>query len=206
MKRVGDDGAVCECERCSELSVDFGEQDGLRRRRGAVKLGQPCQRPLIGRRSESKRHAPVSVDSPSWLRSVVREPVSVGGSAEVIRLCSREGYVELRQHHVSSFQSQVDAASRMDLTERPQPQRRESRRACLEALHDHGHRPRYWPPAGRRRQRRRHWSAPPPRRSKAGFPIAGQRRGQRQQIWRREPEIGQRVVDRGQRSNGLGTC
>ena len=39
MKRVGDDGAVCECERCSELSVDFGEQDGLRRRRRAVELG-----------------------------------------------------------------------------------------------------------------------------------------------------------------------
>jgi hypothetical protein len=33
MKRVGDDRAVCECERCSDLSVDFGEQDGLRWRR-----------------------------------------------------------------------------------------------------------------------------------------------------------------------------
>jgi hypothetical protein len=33
MKRDGDDGAVGECERCSELPVDFGEQDGLRWRR-----------------------------------------------------------------------------------------------------------------------------------------------------------------------------
>jgi hypothetical protein len=42
IKRVRDDGAARECERRSELSVDLGEQDRLRRRLGAVKLGQPC--------------------------------------------------------------------------------------------------------------------------------------------------------------------
>ena len=64
MKRVGDERAVCECERCAELSIDFGHQDGQHWRRGAVELGQSCERPLIGQGCESKRHAPVSRDRP----------------------------------------------------------------------------------------------------------------------------------------------
>ena len=63
MKRVGDDGAVGEGERCSELSVDFGEQDGLRGRGGAVELGQSCERLVISRGPESKRHAPCRIST-----------------------------------------------------------------------------------------------------------------------------------------------
>jgi hypothetical protein len=112
MERVGDDGAVGERERCSELSVDFGEQDRLRRRRGAVDLGQAYDPLLIGGGRKSKRHAPVSRDSPSWLGSALRERVSVGSSAEVIRLCSSEGNVESWGNHVVSFQPQRLAACR----------------------------------------------------------------------------------------------
>jgi hypothetical protein len=36
MKRIGDNGAATYRERGSELSVHFGEQDGLGGRRGAV--------------------------------------------------------------------------------------------------------------------------------------------------------------------------
>jgi hypothetical protein len=109
VKRVGDDGAVGEGERCSELSVDFDEQDGLRGRCGAVKLGQSCERPVITPGAESKRHAPFDLN---WLSSAVREPVSVGSSAEVIRVCVSEGRVEFRENHVLSFQPQVRAARR----------------------------------------------------------------------------------------------
>jgi hypothetical protein len=49
MKRVGDDGAIGECERCSELSVDLGEENGLRRRCGAVERGKSRERPVISR-------------------------------------------------------------------------------------------------------------------------------------------------------------
>ena len=84
MKRVGDDGAVGECERCSELSVDFGEQDGLRRGCGAVKLGQSCERRLIGRGPASKRHAAFGRNA-AWLSSAGSD-ASVGSSAEVIPL------------------------------------------------------------------------------------------------------------------------
>lgn len=49
MKRVGDDGAVGECERCSELSVDLGEENGLRRRCGAVEPGKSRERRVISR-------------------------------------------------------------------------------------------------------------------------------------------------------------
>jgi hypothetical protein len=74
MKRVGDDGSPDQCERCSELAVDLGEQDKLHRRRGAVKLGQPCQRRLISRGPESKHHAPFNHSGLSWLSTAVREP------------------------------------------------------------------------------------------------------------------------------------
>jgi hypothetical protein len=39
MERIGDDGAVGECERCEELSVDFGGQDRVCRRCRVVELG-----------------------------------------------------------------------------------------------------------------------------------------------------------------------
>ncbi len=81
IERVRDDGAVGECERRSELSVNVGEQDRLRRRCGAVKLGQSCQRPLISQRPESKRDAPFSRNRTLRLSSVVRESMSVGSSA-----------------------------------------------------------------------------------------------------------------------------
>jgi hypothetical protein len=64
MKRVGDDGAVGECERRSELSVDLGEEDGLRRRCRAVEPGQSHERPLISRGRESQRHPPFSRYTP----------------------------------------------------------------------------------------------------------------------------------------------
>jgi hypothetical protein len=50
-----------------ELSVDLGEQDGLRRRLGAVERGQPCERSLIGGGAESKRHTPLSRNWPPRL-------------------------------------------------------------------------------------------------------------------------------------------
>jgi hypothetical protein len=47
VERVRDNGAACERERSSELSVDLGEQYRLGRRWGAVELGQRRQRPPI---------------------------------------------------------------------------------------------------------------------------------------------------------------
>jgi hypothetical protein len=64
MKRVGDDDAVGESERRSGLSVDLGEQDGLRRWRGAVELGQSRERLMISRGCESERNAPFTRYSP----------------------------------------------------------------------------------------------------------------------------------------------
>jgi hypothetical protein len=148
MKRIGDERAVCECERCSESSVDFGERDGLRRRRRAVKLGQLCERALIGRERQSKRHAPVSRDRPRWLRSAVREPASVGSAAEVIRLCSREGCVQFRQNMCRPFSGRFTRRRAWISLNDLNPQRREPCRSRLEEPHDHGHLPRHWPLAG----------------------------------------------------------
>ena len=72
IKRVRNYGAGCERERGSELPVDLDEQDRLRERCGAVKLGQPHERPLISLRPESKRHAPFGRNRAPWLSSVVR--------------------------------------------------------------------------------------------------------------------------------------
>ena len=107
MKRIGDDGAVCDRERCSELSVDFGEQDQLRRGRGAVKLGQSCERRLIGRGPASKRHAPFGRNA-AWLSSAGSDG-SVGSSAEAIPLRLRYSYGEFRGNDVMSFRWRVRA-------------------------------------------------------------------------------------------------
>jgi hypothetical protein len=72
IKRVRDDGSACERERGSELPVDLDKQDRLRERCGAVKLGQPRERPVITLRPESKRHAPFGRNAAPWLSSVVR--------------------------------------------------------------------------------------------------------------------------------------
>ncbi len=53
MKRVGHDGSVRERESCEELSVDFGEQDGRRRRRRAVQRGKPFEPFLVGGGAET---------------------------------------------------------------------------------------------------------------------------------------------------------
>jgi hypothetical protein len=100
MEWVGDDGAASEGERRSELSVDFGEQDGLFRRRRTVELGQPCEPPPVGGGPESKRHARLSRNTRLGLSFGVREPVSVGSSAEVICLGLGDGHIELRGNHV----------------------------------------------------------------------------------------------------------
>ena len=72
MERVGDDDAVGECERCSELSVDFGEQDRLRGRRRAVEFGQASKPPLISGGRESQRHTSFGRYGLRWLTSAVR--------------------------------------------------------------------------------------------------------------------------------------
>jgi hypothetical protein len=85
MKRVGDDGAIGKSERRAELSIDLGEQHGVRRGCGAIELGESCERPPISQGPEAKHHGPGNRNRPRWLGSAVREPVSVGSSAEVVR-------------------------------------------------------------------------------------------------------------------------
>jgi hypothetical protein len=70
-----------EDEAGLELSVGLGEQDGLRRRYGAVKLGQPCQLPLIGGRAESKRHAPSGCNRHVGPASAAPTPMLYSSSA-----------------------------------------------------------------------------------------------------------------------------
>src|SRR6266513_2151998 len=104
MKRVGNDAAVCKRERCEQLSVDFGKQDGLRRRARAVELGQPRERLLIVGAAESKGHAPFARMGRSRLSSPPRQATSVGRSAKVVRSRSREVVVEVGGNHASSFE------------------------------------------------------------------------------------------------------
>jgi hypothetical protein len=47
MERVGDAPAVTKRKRREELSVAFGEQDGLLQTFGAVKRGQPGERSIV---------------------------------------------------------------------------------------------------------------------------------------------------------------
>lgn len=96
MKRVGDCGAVGESERGEELSIDFREQDGLRRRGGPVERGELRESLLISRRPETQRQTHTMRNRVVWMRA----PVSVGGSAEVVHPGLREGLREGRGDHV----------------------------------------------------------------------------------------------------------
>ena len=104
MKRVGHDPAVCERERREQLSVDFGEQDGVRRRGRAVELRQPRDPLLIGGGAKAKGHAPFGRDGPTRLSSEARQSVTVGGSAKVVHSRLREGGVEVGGNHGLYFQ------------------------------------------------------------------------------------------------------
>jgi hypothetical protein len=53
MKRIGDNGSVCERQRCEKLSVDFGEQDGVRWQRRAVECSEPFEPFVIGGGAET---------------------------------------------------------------------------------------------------------------------------------------------------------
>jgi hypothetical protein len=131
MKRVGDHSAVGERERGPELSVDLGDQGGLRRGCGAVELGQPRERPLVSRGRESKRHAPFSRYRRRW----VCLAVSVGSSAEVSRFCFREGDLGIGGNHVLSFRPHGWCVSIW--FQRAQSAASRTRRCCLAKLPDH---------------------------------------------------------------------
>ena len=62
LKRIGDDGVGCECERCSQLPVDFGKEHRLHRRVRTVELGQPGELRLIGGGREPQYHAAIRPD------------------------------------------------------------------------------------------------------------------------------------------------
>ena len=180
MERVGDGGAVGECERCSELSVDFSQQTACV---ACVELSRSARRACrfywMGRGTRIEASHFFQSQRARWLSSAARPRAGVRSLAEVVRLFA-PAPGEVREFMSCLFNrvgfvldelssSARSAAPASDLFNDHGPQSPGLGRSCPEDVQDHGHRPRHGPVTGRRGPRWRRCSAPARRRSRAGF-------------------------------------